>query len=109
MPSNRRYSAEVRESTVPLYFDQREEFLSDWAAIGSIAKKLGITPKTLRKWVRRIEVDRDQCLGVAWTLDVGGNMRNRSRFCFLFDHRSLKLGVELWPVRDHHSRPIMAD
>ena len=46
MPRNRRYSAEVRERAVRLYFDHREEFSSDWSAMGSIAEKLGITPET---------------------------------------------------------------
>ena len=31
---------------------------SQWAAIGSIASKLGMTPETLRKWVRRAETDQ---------------------------------------------------
>ncbi len=64
IPSNRRYSAEVRERAVRLYFDHGEEFSSDWAAIGLIAKKLGITPEMLRKWVRRVEVGRGQLPGV---------------------------------------------
>ncbi len=42
MLSNRRYSVEVRERTVWLYFDHREGFLSDWVAIGSIAEKFGM-------------------------------------------------------------------
>ncbi len=62
MLSSRRYFAEVREWAVRLYFDYREEFLSDWVAMGSIAEKLGITPETLRKWVRRVEAYRGQRL-----------------------------------------------
>ena len=33
------------------------EYPSQWAAISSIATKCGMTPETLRKWVRRAEVD----------------------------------------------------
>jgi transposase len=33
------------------------EYSSQWAALTSIASKCGMTPETLRKWVRRAEVD----------------------------------------------------
>jgi len=55
---------EVRERAVRLYFDHRGEFSSDWAAMCSIAVKLGVTPETLRKWVRRVEVDQGHRPGV---------------------------------------------
>lgn len=64
MPSNRRYSAEVRERAVRLYFDHRVEFASDWSAMRSITEKLGITPETLRTWVRRVEVEQGDRPGV---------------------------------------------
>ena len=64
MPSNRSYSAEVRERAVRLYFDHRGEFSSDWAAMRSIGEKLGIAAETLRNWVRRVEVDQGQRPGV---------------------------------------------
>ena len=51
MPSNRRYSAEVRERAVRLCFDHRGEFSSDWAAMRSIGEKFGIAAETLRLWV----------------------------------------------------------
>jgi transposase len=37
--------------------EHREEYPSEWAAMTSIAGKLGMTPETLRTWVRRAEVD----------------------------------------------------
>jgi transposase len=52
-----RYPAEVRERGVRLVFEQQESHESQWAAIASIAGKLGCTPETLRKWVRRAERD----------------------------------------------------
>ena len=55
---------EVRERAVRLYFDHRGEFSSDWAAMCSIAVKLGVTPETLRNWVRRVEVDQGHRPGV---------------------------------------------
>jgi len=52
-----RYPAEVRERGVRLVFEQQASHESQWAAITSIAGKLGCTPETLRKWVRRAERD----------------------------------------------------
>ena len=38
--------------------EHQGEHASQWAAIGSIASKIGCTPETLRKWVRRTETDQ---------------------------------------------------
>lgn len=53
-----RYSQEVRERAIRLVSEQEHKHSSQWAAIRSIAKKLGCTPETLRKWVRDDERDR---------------------------------------------------
>jgi len=50
-----RYSPEVRERTVRLVREHGPEYSSQWAAISSIAGKVGCTPETLRKWVRQAE------------------------------------------------------
>jgi transposase len=52
-----RYPAEVRERAVRLVLEHSGEYPSEWAALTSIAAKCGMTPETLRKWVRRAEVD----------------------------------------------------
>ena len=57
MARTSRYSQEVRERAVRMVFEHRDEYDSEWEAIGSIAKKIGCTSETLRKWVRRTEVD----------------------------------------------------
>ena len=57
MKRRTRYSPEVRERAVRMVFDHGNEYASQWAAIVSIATKIGCTPETLRKWVRRTEVD----------------------------------------------------
>lgn len=64
MTTSPRYPAEVRECTVRLVFEQQKQYGSQWAAIGSIAKKAGMTPETLRKWVRQAETDQGQRTGV---------------------------------------------
>jgi transposase len=40
-----------------LVFDSANEYGSQWAAIQSIASKIGCTPETLRRWVRQAEKD----------------------------------------------------
>src|SRR5579864_5927444 len=57
MTRSGRYPAEVRERAVRLVREHEGEYPSQWAAISSIATKCGMTPETLRKWVRLVEVD----------------------------------------------------
>jgi transposase len=57
MARTSRYSQEVRERAVRMVFDHGSEYDSEWEAICSIAEKIGCTAETLRKWVRRTEVD----------------------------------------------------
>ena len=53
-----RYPEELKERAVRLVLGSRGQYASQYAAIGSIAAKLGIgSTETLRKWVRRAEVD----------------------------------------------------
>ena len=58
MDRQTRYPKEVRERAVHLVLEHEREYPSQWAAITSIATKLGMTPETLRKWVRRAETDQ---------------------------------------------------
>jgi transposase len=57
MPRNTRYSPEVRERAVRMLIEHRGEYPSEWAAMTAISAKLGMTPETLRIWVRRTEID----------------------------------------------------
>jgi transposase len=58
MPSRGKpFPPEVRERAVRMVLDHASEYESQWAAITSIAEKFGMTAETLRKWVRRAEVD----------------------------------------------------
>jgi transposase len=52
-----KYSAEVRERAVRLVFESLGDHASEWAAITSVAGKIGCKAETLRKWVRRAQFD----------------------------------------------------
>ena len=52
-----RYSPEVRERAVRMVAEHAGEHPSQWAAIKSIASKIGCTDETLRGWVRQAERD----------------------------------------------------
>lgn len=59
------YPAEFRQRAVSLVRETRPEHASEFDAIRSVAAKLGIgSPETLRKWVRRAEIDSGQRPGV---------------------------------------------
>ncbi len=55
--STPQYSPEVRERAVRLVQEHRGEYSSLWAAIESIAPKIGCVPQTLHGWVRKHEID----------------------------------------------------
>ena len=56
-PTANRFSAEVRDRAVRMVLDHQVEQPSQWAAINSIACKIGCTGETLRSWVRLSERD----------------------------------------------------
>ena len=52
------YPAELRERSVRMVREQAREHVSEWAAMRSVAAKVGCTAETLRQWVRQAERDR---------------------------------------------------
>ena len=57
MNKSKKFSPEVRERAVGMVQEHRGEYPSLWAAIESIAPKIGCVPQTLNEWVRKYEVD----------------------------------------------------
>ncbi len=64
MNRTRRYSPEVRERAVRLVFAHERAHPSQWAAISSIAEKIGCSAETLRNWVRQAERDEGRRPGL---------------------------------------------
>jgi transposase len=71
-----------------LVFEHQGEHASQWAAIGSISNKIGCTPETLRKWVRRAE--RDQGLRAGMTSSERERLKEVER-----ENRELKRANEI--------------
>jgi len=59
-----KFSPEVRERAVRMVQEHRGEYPSLWAAIESIAPKIGCVAQTLHDWVKRAEIDSGAREGV---------------------------------------------
>ena len=62
-----KFSPEVRERAVRMVQEHRGEYPSLWAAIESIAPKIGCVPQTLNEWIKRDEIDNGMRAGVTTT------------------------------------------
>ena len=67
MKKSNKFSPEVRERAVRLVQEHRGQYPSLWAAVESIAPKIGCVPQTLLDWVKRVEVDTGVRDGVTTT------------------------------------------
>src|SRR5581483_9524964 len=80
-----RYPAQLRERAIRMVREHRGDYGSEWAAIQSVAGKLGIgAPETLRKWIQRAEVDGGQRPGLTtsereWLVKLEGAERELRR------------------------------
>ena len=59
-----RFSPEVRERAVRMVLDHAEQYESRWAAIRSVAEKIGCSAEALRSWVNQAERDQGQRPGL---------------------------------------------
>jgi transposase len=83
-----KFSTEVRARAVRMVLDHEGEHPSHWAAICSIAAKIGCTPQTLNEWVKKAEVDSGTRAGVP--TDVAERLRALER-----ENRELRQANEI--------------
>jgi len=88
MKNQIRYSPEVKERAVRMVFEHEKEYSSQWAAINSIAPKIGCTPETLRTWIRQAE--RDQGIRPGMTSAERDRMKELER-----ENRELRRANEI--------------
>ena len=72
-----RFSPEVRDRAVRMVLEHQQEHDSQWAAITSIAEKIGCSAETLRNWVRQAE--RDQGLKPGLTTEERARVKQLER------------------------------
>jgi transposase len=85
---SKRCAPEVRERAVRLLLEHQHEHESQWAAMISVAAKIGCSPETLRTWVRRVEVDEGRRPGV--TSDERARLKELER-----ENRELRRANEI--------------
>ena len=72
-----KYSPELRERAVRMVFDHTGDHPSQWAAIRSVAEKIGWPTEVLRRWLRQAERDTGQRPGL--TTDERARLKQLER------------------------------
>ena len=72
-----KWDKETREKAVRLVIDHREDYPSQWAAVKAVSSRLGMSPETLRRWIRRQRIDAGKEDGI--TTEQAAEMRELKR------------------------------
>jgi transposase-like protein len=83
-----KFSPEVRARAIRMVLDHESEHPSRWAAITSIASKIGCTPQTLHEWVKKAEIDSGRRAGVP--TDMSDKLKSLER-----ENRELRQANEI--------------
>ena len=92
----------MRERAVRMVFEAQRDCGSQWEAISSVAHKLGPTPETVRKWVRRMEVDSGRRPGL--TTDERERLKGLER-----ENRELRRANEILSLGEFVGSGVVED